>query len=62
MEDSFAELKTDLPSLLAQALTLTGHYVLEAPQNGQFIPLSKEIDFAADLVNRGLIGLALTKL
>ena len=62
VEDGFAGLKTDLPALLAQAMALTGPNEIEASQDEEFTALSKEIDFAAELINRGLISSARTEL
>ena len=55
--DAFA----DLPRLVAQAIVPDPH-LLETPQDTEYAELSEKIDFAAGLINRGLIGAARTEL
>jgi len=59
--DVSADLKADIadiPRMVAQAMALAAPNLPEMPQDAEHTELSKEIDFAAELINRGLIGAA----
>ena len=62
IDDSFADFKADLPRMVAQAIAPADSNSLETPEDTEHTELSKKIDFAAGLINRGLIGAARTDL